>query len=143
MSLKSLVAVGAATALASAGLVLVPATAQASISQCTPGNACLWGENNYSGCFVQYSSDKNSFGSWATCGASANNGANSVKNYGRSCNVVFFDATGRTGPGIRFDKTTQGNYQDPKLSNGGGVGYGGNTARQNWENRISSLDFCK
>lgn len=117
--------------------------ASASISQCSSGNACLWGENSYSGCFYQSSVDRTSLGNWqASCstGVSANNGANSVANRGNSCNVGFYDGTSYTGAYIRFDRPVSGGtYQDPDLSNGGGSG-GSTTA--NWDNRISSLNFC-
>lgn len=132
------------------GMVLVAATAffgtppaQASIGQCADLYACLWGENSYSGCFVRYINDTASFGNWATCGSSANNGANSVRNQDLFCNVVFFENTSYGGAGILFNNVSDGfNYQDPTLSNGGGVGYGGNYAGQNWQDRISSLRFC-
>ncbi|MGL5865343.1 MAG: peptidase inhibitor family I36 protein [Dermatophilaceae bacterium] len=135
----------AAASFGAAGLLLLgPAVASASISQCDSGNACLWGEDSYSGCFYQSSSDRNSFGFWqetCTTGVSANNGANSVANRGVNCNVLFFDGTNRTGSSIRFDRpSTGGTTQDPDLDNGGGSG--GSTT-SNWENRISSLDFCR
>lgn len=141
---KKLVA-GLVGVLSAAGIAFAPVAAQASIAQCSTGYACLWGENDYSGCFYQSAVDRDGLPTWATCtGANANNGANSVRNEGQSCNVVFFDQTGRVGPGILFNRVADGyNFQDPYLGNGGGVGFNGGVATQNWNNRISSLDFCR
>jgi hypothetical protein len=117
--------------------------ANASTSQCTSGNACMWGENDYTGCFVQYTNNTAGFGNWATCAANANDGANSVRNSGNYSSAVFWADSGYTGSAIMFNRVGLGyNYQDPNLSNGGGVTYSGAGANtENWQDRISSLSW--
>lgn len=119
--------------------------AHADLSQCANGYACMWGENSYSGCHYKNSIDTGLLPTWATCpSSSANDGANSVRNQGNNCNVVFFEHGNYGGVGILFNRVIDGfNYQDPMLSNGGGIGFGGNVAGQNWQDRISSFDFCR
>lgn len=147
MRILSALMTGSLVAGALAIPLAIASPAAASKSQCKAGRACMWGSDKYKGCFSEYQKDRNSFNYWQhTCASHvhAGNGANSVRNEGQRCNVVFFDKRGRTGVGIRFENVKSGaNYEDPHLKNGGGIGVGGNVAHQNWQNRISSLDFCR
>ncbi|SDV00418.1 hypothetical protein SAMN04488544_3315 [Microlunatus sagamiharensis] len=134
----------AAGALLAGGMVAFTApSASANIEQCTSGHACAWGENTYTGCFTDFTVSNSVMGDWEACsrsGITANNGANSVKNYISGRNVTWYEETNYNGVGIRFQSQQSGaNYQDPKLSNGGGTGVGGNVAGQNWQDRISSV----
>ncbi|MFI5937256.1 peptidase inhibitor family I36 protein [Actinoplanes sp. NPDC051494] len=129
-----------------AGSLVATAPAEAALSECSPGQVCLWGENDYSGCFRGMTNTGYDYNTivWSTCTTySINNGANSVRNYGNSCAVALFDGAQHTGPAILFNRVADNyNYQDPKLSNGGGVGFNGAYAGQNWQDRISSHKFC-
>lgn len=124
---------------AAAGATALPASA--SNSQCPTGAACIWGENDYTGCFYDRQV-AGSIGNWESCSGgaiTANNGANSAKNEGRSCDARFYDWSDRTGKYIQFNREISGtSYQDPYLANGGGLG-GYN--QENWQNRISSIGF--
>jgi hypothetical protein len=130
----------AGIAVAASLLLLGTTEANAALSQCSAGYACIWGENSYTGCFYQRSTS-GPVGDWATCaGVSSINGANSLKANGNTCNTDYYDLTNQTGPYIRFLRAGLGsNFQDPTLSNGGGssTGYEG----QNWQDRIGSLKF--
>lgn len=126
-------------ALAGVGLGAGPSSA--ANSQCPTGAACIWGGNDYTGCFFDRQiSGKVTY--WESCSGSrisATNGANSAKNEGTSCDARFYDWSDQTGKYIQFNRMSSGaSYQDPYLANGGGLGsYNG----ENWQNRISSIRF--
>lgn len=135
-----------------AGLALIAATAitaqpaTASLSQCYSGAVCLWGENNYTGAFKGMTRNAYDYRTikwnYPYHAYSIHNGANSVRNQGNSCLVVLYAGLQHTGPAIMFNRVNQGiNYQDPYLANGGGVGYNGRYASENWQNRISSHEW--
>ena len=107
---------------------------------CANGDVCLWGLDSYQGCWKDMNNDQDVYGgiTWANCPASIDNGANSIKNRG-DCNVRMFEGPNKGGQQITFDSRFGGTNNDPDLSNGGGAS--GNTG-QNWQNRISSHNFC-
>lgn len=121
------------------GLLGAP-VASATVGQCDSGYACLWGQDSYSGCFVQVYDDTRVLGNWTescSTGVSARNGANSVRNEFNTCDAYFFSSTYFGGNHIRFDRLIDGyNYTDPDLGNGGGVG---TTQYNNWEDTIESV----
>jgi Peptidase inhibitor family I36 len=130
------------------GVGATPARAE-DPNSCARGYVCLWGENSYTGCKYVTANDLSSYPSrrWQTsaCRASSiNNGVNSLTNRGSRCAIAFYDGSSYVGPAIYFhSRWAHGyNYQDPALSNGGGLGFNGGNARQNWQDRISSHNFC-
>ncbi|GAB3083032.1 hypothetical protein GCM10027186_47790 [Micromonospora schwarzwaldensis] len=120
------------------------APAYATESQCGSTSVCLWGEDDYSGCFRGMSTTKvDDYATirWASpCTARIDNGANSVKNEGTSCSVRLYDGVNQSGSFILFNRELDGaNFRDPYLANGGGTG---SSSGQNWQDRISSHLFC-
>lgn len=117
------------------------ASASASASWCSTGYACMWGENQYTGCFKQFFNSATSLGNWTTCpGVTANNGANSVRVETVNCDRVrYHEDVSYGGAALEFNRIGLGyNYQDPNLGNGGGV-LVGSSGSSNWNNRISSV----
>ncbi|MEH1100493.1 peptidase inhibitor family I36 protein [Micromonospora sp. CPCC 205561] len=129
-------------AIAATALVVGQTSAQASESQCTAGQVCVWGENDYTGCFRGMTANGFDYSTitWSTCSAKIDNGANSVKNEGRSCAVRLYTDANHSGSSILFNREADGaNFRDPYLANGGGLGSANGL---NWQDRISSHKFC-
>jgi hypothetical protein len=119
-------------------------------SGCTNGNVCVWKQPDYTGCWKDMNNDQSNYSTlgWDSggCSGSPNNEVSSLKNRG-TCRVRMQDyvgAAGATGPHITFSAWNSGDpnggtVNDPHLSSGGGES--GSTT-ENWEDRISSHDFC-
>ena len=110
---------------------------------CPDGYVCIWGLNDYQGCWKDMNNDQAVYGGlvWTggpgSCAASIDNGANSVKNR-HNCSVRMSDApgAGSGGPSITFANRFAGNNQDAALGNGA------QGDPSSWANRISRHKFC-
>lgn len=140
--MRRLVAVvGVAVALVAG----VAPAASAGTSQCSDGDACVWQNFTYSGSFrgmVNDAYDYNNIqweaGLLATFYITRDS-VSSVRSQGRNCYVRFTDGVGHSGKAIDFRRVADGrDYQDPNLSNGGGLG---TWRAENWDNRIASHWF--
>jgi len=141
----------AVAAVFGAGVVLSGSAAYAGDpSVCVSGNVCLWSEDNYqandgSSKRYEYWGDDHQYTDDYFNGLIVNDNTSSLTNRGTSCSVVVFQHTYWGGSAIRFNNPVLGGiYQDPNLTNGGGYTAvnAGLTSSSDWDNRLSSHDFC-
>ena len=130
----------------SVGLVTGGAPAAfAGTSQCQDGEACVWQNFTYSASFrgmtldaYDYNNIQWEAGPLATFNITRDS-VSGVRSQGRNCYARFTDGVGHSGKAIDFRRVVDGrDYQDPNLSNGGGLG---NWRSENWDNRIASHWF--
>jgi hypothetical protein len=118
------------------------APAEASISQCTNGQACVWKDSSYFGHFRGMTGTADDYNTifwddsvpWDQF--ITRTSVSSVRNQGNSCWVRFYDNINQGGAYIYFKRVADGGgYQDPYLTNGGGFGP---YASSNWNDTIAS-----
>lgn len=143
MNLRRVMTSFAVAGLVTSGAAVVaPAGASASTAQCGAGNACIWGENSYTGLVKGFTGSQAAFTSWNGSTVSAGNGANSIFNRS-GCTTYWYDYTNYGGHGKVFNTESTGfNYIDPDLGNGGGTGIAGGYSSEPFANRIESVKFC-
>lgn len=108
---------------------------------CSDGNVCVFGATSYTGCYRDMDQDNGDYRNvpWQSCSSGdIQDSVSSLKNRGQ-CNVRMFADVGQTGAQITFSSPPGGTINDPYLTNGGGAS--GQTG-DNWNDRISSHDFC-
>lgn len=114
-------------------------TANAGITQCQNGQACVWRDGSYSGKFRGMTLGANNYTgiTWSDGSLSVAQ-ASSVRNQGNNCDIRFYKGINQTGDNMYFDRVVEGfNYQDPNLTNGGGSALGRNYT-SNFDNSIRS-----
>ncbi len=118
------------------------AQASPATAACGSGDICYWGEDSYSGCAWDTPYDQTTLSDdyWHNCSTySVNQGANSAKNYGNSCTIIFYDYTLGSGGHHWMSRVGLGGYWlDANFGNNNWSGSGSGTV----ENDISSHDFC-
>jgi hypothetical protein len=114
---------------------------------CDLYDTCLQQDDDYNGCGFHVDHDVGNYANhdWNAggCqGGNPNDQASSLKNRG-ACNIKYFRDAQFDGGWILFNRyinpPDNPTYEDPNLTNGGGAG--GDT-NANWDNIISSHNFC-
>jgi hypothetical protein len=128
MRLRNVASTLAATSLLTGALIGLAAPAQAALSECDQGNACIWQHKNYDDLENEYAYHMPAY----------NNGS-SIHNNGFCGNLsiaYYFDASNYSGPSIAMYCPGSGRQnQDPFLENNAHPNGG------NWNDKISSASF--
>lgn len=129
-AVRSSAAVSVAIGAAFATTVALAGPANASLSECGTGRACLWYEQNYSGglkasvvgSLPAVAANTSSAANFGTCGSYSTARYYEDQNYQNRNFILLCPGSGDQ-------------YLDPNLSNGT------NRTTANWENRVESLRF--
>ncbi|WP_369374474.1 hypothetical protein AB1046_09005 [Promicromonospora sp. Populi] len=121
-------------------MALSTAPASADLSQCAPGQVCLWEDDSYvPGYYGIYGTANNMDAvRWSVGGRSAfvGNNSSSSAGYGNECNVSLYESANQSGHYFNYHRPSiGGTYRDPNHSNGAGWGP---YAAEDWDNRVSS-----
>ncbi len=113
---------------------------------CAAGEFCIWGEDAYTGCYYDHNDNVSNLQlkDWDNCGTvSPNQGTNSFKNLGVSCNTSLWDYMNYTGGTRTALRVGEGGWwADTNLGNnkwGGNVNGSSGTIM---ENDITSWRWC-